>query len=87
MCGGSQEFVNYKSGVYSGPAGSNGSLRCNGSSINMAILIVGFCTEDTSGKQYWIVKNQMGTSWGLNGYIYVQRGLGLLRFPAYPNVA
>jgi len=55
-------FQHYSGGVFSGPCGS---------SINHAILAVGYTS------QYWIVKNSWGTGWGSSGYIYMARGKNL----------
>jgi len=55
-------FQHYSGGVFSGPCGT---------SINHAILAVGYTA------QYWIVKNSWGTSWGSGGYIYMARGKNL----------
>jgi len=55
-------FQSYHSGVFSGPCGT---------SINHAILAVGYTA------QYWIVKNSWGTSWGSSGYIFMARGKNL----------
>ncbi len=87
MCANYAEFINYASGIYSGPANMNGSLRCDGKSINFSALLVGFGTDNITNIDYWIVKNSFGTQWGIQGYMYVQRGLGLLRYPSYPNVS
>jgi len=55
-------FQSYHGGVFSGPCGT---------SINHAILAVGYTS------QYWIVKNSWGTSWGASGYIYMAKGRNL----------
>jgi len=55
-------FQSYKGGVFSGPCGS---------SINHAILAVGYTA------QYLIVKNSWGTTWGSGGYIFMARGKNL----------
>ena len=47
---------------------SSGVFSCAyGAGVDHAVLIVGYTPT------YWIVKNQWGLSWGVNGYIYVTR--------------
>eukprot|EP01132_Coremiostelium_polycephalum_P002423 gene2423-2992_t len=62
-----QDFMGYTSGVYS---------RTPGSPLlgGHAIKIVGWGHDDASGKNYWIVANSWGTSWGIDGYFYISRG-------------
>jgi len=55
-------FQSYKSGVFSGPCGSQ---------MNHAVLAVGYTPT------YWIVKNSWGASWGQAGYIFMARGKNL----------
>jgi len=38
-----------------------------------AVLLTGW-GEASDGTPYWIIKNSWGTSWGMNGYIYLIRG-------------
>jgi C1A family cysteine protease len=65
----SSSFSSYKSGVFSGP--------CSSSSINHAVLAVGYTD------QYWIVKNSWGTSWGSAGYINMVRGKNICNINSY----
>jgi hypothetical protein len=46
----------------------NGILSCSpGSSINHAVLLVGYTPS------YWIIKNQWATTWGIKGYANITR--------------
>jgi len=75
-------FQLYSSGVFTADCGD---------SLDHGVLAVGYGTLD--GTDYYLVKNSWGTSWGDNGYIYLERGVsqktgqcGLLSEPSYPNV-
>lgn len=50
---------------------------CDASKLNHAVLIVGYGTDEESGMDYWLVKNSWGTSWGLEGYFKIERGVGM----------
>merc|ERR1712048_1431912 len=58
-----RSFQGYSSGVLTGNCGT---------SLDHGVLAVGFGTE--SGTNYWKVKNSWGSSWGMNGYVLIQRG-------------
>merc|ERR1712176_720863 len=74
-------FQLYHSGVLTGLCGD---------SLDHGVLAVGYGTEDN--KDYWLVKNSWGSSWGLSGYIKLLRGkggdgeCGLLKQASYPVV-
>ncbi|KAH9625005.1 hypothetical protein KSS87_011262 [Heliosperma pusillum] len=67
--GSSLDFQLYTGGIYEGDCSSNPD------DIDHAVLIVGYGSE--GDKDYWIVKNSWGTSWGMEGYIYIRRNTNL----------
>jgi len=57
-------FQFYQSGVYD-------DKTCSAEQLDHVILNVGYGTE--SGKDYYILQNSWGTSWGQAGYMYMAR--------------
>lgn len=57
-----EDMLNYGGGVYDGDCTSE---------INHGMLLTGYGEEE--GNPYWILRNSLGKSWGINGYIYLKR--------------
>jgi len=58
-----------------------------GTNLDHGVLLVGFDTDAESKKDYWLVKNSWGKSWGDQGYIKFVRGknqCGLTLAASYP---
>jgi len=77
-------FQLYSHGVFSGKCGAK---------LDHGVLAIGYGHDEDEDKDYWIVKNSWGTSWGEKGYIRIERGAGgamglcgVLSMPTYPIV-
>merc|ERR1712121_92700 len=57
-------FQLYHGGVYH-------ESRCSSVQLDHGVTVVGYGNED--GKDYWLVKNSWGATWGEKGYIKMQR--------------
>ena len=60
-------FILYEKGIYDDP-------KCTKGLYNHAVGVIGYGVDKDSGKDYWIVRNSWGLSWGEEGYIRFLRG-------------
>ena len=73
-------FQNYKSGIFD-------NVEC-GEKLDHALTLVGWGKQ--YGREYWIVRNSWGRSWGENGYMRMaiesgQGVCGVQKDPVYPR--
>ena len=59
------------------------SSECPSSGINHLAILVGYGHDSATGKDYWIVKNSWGKSWGESGYFRIKRGSGTCGINSY----
>jgi C1A family cysteine protease len=75
-----QSFLYYKSGVLDDATCTRNVGHC--------ITAVGYGTDTSVGKDYWIFKNMWGTGWGDKGFIKLVRNknqCGIVTSKDFPN--
>ena len=79
------QFIHYKSGIFNCP---NSECSAAYSDLNHTVLLVGYGNED--GTDYFISKNEWGTSWGEEGYMKIANigsGYGIVGVNNEPVIA
>lgn len=67
-------FMLYHGGIYEPPA-------CSTPAVNAwPGTLVGWVSGGDAGPDYWIVRMSFGTSWGVQGYVYIHKGPGICAF-------
>ncbi|GAB6027585.1 hypothetical protein CHUAL_001828 [Chamberlinius hualienensis] len=77
-----RSFQFYSHGIYNEP-------QCDPIVVNRGVLAVGYDTDST-GQEYYILKNTWGTKWGIDGYIWTARNknnnCGIASIASFPIV-
>jgi len=76
-----QSFQFYQSGVLDDPT-------C-GTNIDHGMTVIGWGTDATAKKDYWLLRNMWGTAWGENGYMRIVRGknmCGVTEAASFPSL-
>merc|ERR1711874_44412 len=72
----------YQGGVISSPT-------CSSSNLDHAVLVVGYGKCSKTGKDFWLIKNSWGSSWGEEGYFKLARNennmCGVATVPFFPR--
>lgn len=63
----SYNMMSYEGGIMT-------SSFCDYYAADHAVNLIGYGTN-SSGKDYWIMRNSWGTDWGINGYAWVEKNL------------
>eukprot|EP00930_Biecheleria_cincta_P052927 TRINITY_DN3822_c0_g1_i6.p1 TRINITY_DN3822_c0_g1~~TRINITY_DN3822_c0_g1_i6.p1 ORF type:complete len:445 (+),score=113.75 TRINITY_DN3822_c0_g1_i6:76-1410(+) len=71
------DFLVYKSGVYTPTDNANQQYGGDGKPIVVAVTIMGWGRSE--GTNYWLVKNSWGANWGEEGYARVAIGSGAIK--------
>jgi len=79
LAGDHKPFQYYAGGVLDTEAGDCGT------DLDHSVLLTGYGTDPSSGKQYWRIKNSWGARWGESGYIRIVRGKNLCNLSANPT--
>lgn len=81
---GHRSFMHYSEGIWHEPYCSS-----DDDDINHSVLLVGYDTDEHD-RDYYILKNSFGTSWGENGYFRMPRNAdnhcGIATDAVFPNI-
>ena len=78
VCVDATKFNSYLSGIMT-------ATGCSSTTVNHAVLLVGWGVDSTTSTKYWIIKNSWGTSWGESGYVRLVRGVNACGVEKYPQ--
>ena len=70
------------------------SSKFCGTGLNHGVTAIGYGHDTSSNKDYWLVRNSWGSTWGEGGYILMDRAIqptngicGICMDASYPNVS
>ncbi|CAH9121976.1 unnamed protein product [Cuscuta epithymum] len=77
--GGTDGFQFYSGGIFD-------EMDC-GPTLNHAVTVVGYGSDEEVGASYWIVKNSWGSGWGEGGYMRITRDTNYAQNPGMCGLA
>jgi C1A family cysteine protease len=63
------------------------AAACDPEGLNHGVVLVGYGHDDDEDKDYWLIRNSWGASWGEKGYVRVARGKGVCGVNTYVTSA
>ena len=58
-------------------------VNCPAEGVDHMALLVGYGIDESKGKEYWIVQNFWGKSWGEGGFFRIRRGTEMCNINSY----
>ena len=66
-------WISYESGVFPGANFSSPDMDPRVTDVNHLVVLEGYGKDETTGQEFWIVRNSWGPNWGEGGYIRLER--------------
>ena len=75
-------YIHANSAIFSYRSGVLSASVCSSTDqANHAVVVVGY--NNLADTKYWIIQNSWGSSWGDNGYLYLEKGKEACKIGTY----